>query len=109
MIPSPALRLQKVLTYTKLNTLEFSKTIGLSQATKLYHISAGQYGITSKLAKAIVAAYPDISFEYLTNGTGPMLAHRPTDPVHHKLKALETQMAQYQKLQGLNTFLEKLQ
>lgn len=108
MVPTSAQRLQKVLTYTKLNALEFSKAIGIAQPTMLYYILQGRNNISPRLAKSITAAFPDISYEWLTTGQGTMQAHRPTDPLHHKVKALEAQIAQLNKLQGLNTFLEKL-
>lgn len=109
MVPTAAQRLQKVLTYTKLNALEFSKAIGLSQPTMLYYISQGRNNISPRLAKSITAVFPDISFEWLTTGQGQLTTHRPTDPVHHKLKALEAEVQSLKgQNNGLNEFLQKL-
>lgn len=103
-----AIRLKKVLAYTKTNAATLSHQIGMKQPTGLYHILSGFYGISTRIAQAIIKVYPEISFEWLTTGIGNMLHVRPTDPIHHKIKLLETQIAELKQLQGLNTFLEKL-
>lgn len=103
-----AKRLKRAIQYTKQNTKQFSESMGIRQPSKLYNVLNGKNKLSENLAKSITTFYPDISFDWLLTGTGTMLAHRPTDPIHHKIKALEVEIAQLKKLQGLNTFLEKL-
>ena len=103
-----ASRLQAVTIYTKQNLLQLSKAIGYPTNSQLSAIKSGRYAITPSVASRIIDKYPDLSYEWLIDGTGPMVSIRQSSPIHHKIKVIEAKIEKFEKLEGFNTFLEKL-
>ncbi len=56
----------------------FSNYIGLNRSENLYQIKKGN-GISVKLAQTIIGHFPDINFEWLMIGNGPMLRNNDRD------------------------------
>ena len=53
--------------------LEFSKSIGLSNANQISAILSGRNKITAKLAYQIEKVYPQFKFSWILNGEGEMV------------------------------------
>lgn len=67
-------KIKNILDYLHLNTLTFSKDIGVN-AQQIYDIKSGKIlNISAKLAAKIVAKYPQININWLLTGEGAMLA-----------------------------------
>lgn len=104
--PKSALRIKQVLKYAKMDITDFSVKIGLPYSDpRISHMANGYYGISTKTAKKITEIYPEISFEWLVDGTGDFYAFRPTDPIHHTVKMLRNKV---ETLENQVEFLSKL-
>jgi hypothetical protein len=65
--------LQKLLDYFHLDAEEFSKSICIDK-TRISQILNNKYGISSQLAKTIIAKYNNVNYEWLRHGTGNMIS-----------------------------------
>jgi hypothetical protein len=66
-------RLEQVISWARLSTNSFAKSIGILRAENLYNIKRGNYGISHDLADRIIATYPEIDRTWLLTGAGSML------------------------------------
>lgn len=101
-----ASRLQAVTIYTKQNLLQLSKAIGYPTNSQLSAIKSGRYAITPAVASRIIDKYPDISYQWLMEGTGTMLTIRSQSPIHHRLKNIENKLPD---IENFISFMKKIQ
>ena len=94
-----AKRVKELFSYLKTNKATLSKEIGTSP-TVFRNIETGRNGISAKIAKSITDIYPEISFDWLVDGTGEMIVE-PTEDF--KYVALEEEV---KSLQNTNEKLE---
>ena len=66
-------RLEELLLHLKMSYNKFAKEIGLKDNVKVYHVKNGRNEISADLANAIIATFPQISYQWLLNGKGSML------------------------------------
>lgn len=69
-------RLEEVLLHLKMSYNKFAKEIGLKDNVKVYHVKNGRNEISADLANAIIATFPQISYQWLLNGKGSMLTQQ---------------------------------
>lgn len=65
--------LSDVLTYLRMNTTEFYRTLGRRRPDNIRKILGGSQKISKNLASAIVEKYPQFNIVWLLTGEGPML------------------------------------
>ncbi len=65
-------RIKKVLDYSQLSTAVFADTIGISRSG-MTHLLTGRNQPSLDVARKILAAYPEVSTEWLIMGMGEML------------------------------------
>lgn len=65
--------LEKLLLYLKLNANKLANELGLNSNVSIYHIRNGRHNISANLAEKIVSRFPEINYEWLLTGRGPML------------------------------------
>ena len=66
-------RITILLDSLKQSKLEFSKSIGFSNANQINAILSGRKNISAKLAYQIEKAYPQFKFSWILNGEGEMV------------------------------------
>lgn len=66
-------RLEELLLHLKMSYNKFAKEIGLKDNVKVYHVKNGRNEISADLANAIIATFPQISYQWLLTGNGSML------------------------------------
>lgn len=66
-------RLEAVIKWADMSTNFFARHIGLTRPDLLYNIKSGKGGISSNLARRIVAKFPEVSIGWLISGEGEML------------------------------------
>ncbi|PTL98600.1 MAG: hypothetical protein DA394_08695 [Candidatus Arcticimaribacter sp.] len=66
-------RIAIVLDSLKQSKLEFSKSIGFSNANQINAILSGRNNISAKLAYQIEKVYPQFKFSWILNGEGEMV------------------------------------
>lgn len=66
-------RIAILLDSLKLSKLEFSKSIGFSNANQINAILSGRNNISAKLAYQIEKVYPQFKFSWILNGEGEMV------------------------------------
>ena len=65
-------RISMLLDFTQKSKLEFSRSLGFSNANQINAILSGRNNISAKLAYQIDKAYPQINFAWILNGEGEM-------------------------------------
>lgn len=65
-------RISMLLDFTQKSKLEFSRSLGFSNANQINAILSGRNNISVKLAYQIDKAYPQINFAWILNGEGEM-------------------------------------
>ncbi len=65
-------RIESVVEWADMTTNYFARYIGLPRGENLYQIKRGNNGISHKLAKMIVAKFPQIDLLWLLSGDGDM-------------------------------------
>lgn len=65
--------LEKLLLYVKMNANRLANELGLNSNVVIYHIKNGRNKISADLAEKIVSRFPEIRYEWLLRGRGPML------------------------------------
>ena len=73
-------RLEEMLLHLKMSYNKFAKEIGLKDNVKVYHVKNGRNEISADLANAIVATFPQISYQWLLTGNGSMLIEEEEEP-----------------------------
>lgn len=73
-------RLKKFINTIVETPKSFSDEIGLPSATTIYDVISGKRDITPGLLKKILSKYPDLSQEWLLNGTGEMYKVTDSSP-----------------------------
>lgn len=63
-------RINFLLKIHYLNPKQFSEALGLNRVDAIYNVMKGRNGISRKLASLIVEKFPEVSIEWLLNGTG---------------------------------------
>ncbi len=66
-------RLEQVIRWSRLSINAFALRAGLKSPAGFYRIRNGTQRLSKHTAAAIAAAYPEISYTWLTTGTGEML------------------------------------
>ena len=66
-------RIEALLNHLKLSRNALGVAIGDTNGSKFNHIISGRNGISEKLAKKITDIYPEINYDWLTEGKGEML------------------------------------
>jgi len=66
-------RITTLLDSLKQSKLEFSKSIGFSNANQINTILSGRKNISAKLAYQIEKVYPQFKFSWILNGEGEMV------------------------------------
>lgn len=69
-------RLEELLLHLKMSYNKFAKEIGLKDNVKVYHVKNGRNEISADLANAIIATFPQISYQWLLTGNGSMLTQQ---------------------------------
>lgn len=64
-------RINKIISYSKLNKSKFAKDIGMEQTTVNNQL-IGKRGLSIDLVLSVLASFPDISAEWLLRGNGDM-------------------------------------
>lgn len=78
-------RIEEFKRWTGLGWKDLSAKIGFKSTQNFTDMRTGRYRITPRVAEMIVAAYPEISREWLTFGTGDMLKARPQNAPESKI------------------------
>ncbi|WP_019947254.1 helix-turn-helix domain-containing protein [Hymenobacter aerophilus] len=71
-------RIQELLRVREISASQFADAIGVSRPV-VSHILSGRNKPSLEVVQKIIAAFPDLSLNWLLNGTGPML-DRPAAP-----------------------------
>ena len=74
-------RLEELLLHLKMSYNKFAKEIGLKDNVKVYHVKNGRNEISADLANAIIATFPQISYQWLLTGNGSMLIQQEQEEV----------------------------
>lgn len=87
-------RIKKIMLYAKITTLvELKEKLNLPYRDGTFtHIISGRNKISMKTAKRIHEVFPEISYEWICTGEGNFFSLKPTDPMHHKMKKVETEL-----------------
>lgn len=69
-------RIRELLAVRNLSPTQFADTIGISRPI-VSHILSGRNKPSLEVVQKVIAAFPDLSLNWLLNGTGPMQAAEP--------------------------------
>lgn len=66
-------KINKLLEHLRLSSYSFSKAIGYSNPSGVYHIIKGRYKISSGFADAVIKTFPQVNYRWLKGDDENML------------------------------------
>ncbi|MDR2084378.1 MAG: helix-turn-helix domain-containing protein [Bacteroidales bacterium] len=71
--------LNKLISHLKMNSKEFSESLGYKRPDRIYHILNGRNGVSSEVANDICRIYDNVDYNWLMTGIGDMLKKESAD------------------------------